>query len=257
MSEPTAPPADTPPPEQKKRGMFLNAHGKFRPSPKLRRAILEVLEWVQVGQKPQYRLVAERNDVKESTLKKCVSMYKKGQIEMSTAPAEVEDRKLQIATENQRSTENLIAYEAYLNDCFAALLKRAKKEFKDENFLAFDQLGIPKIVGELMKTRNLRNAVEKGNFEALTKLMELHEMRQDSIRKGQANGAAPTAPASATQINVTNNTVNIHPAPPTTASPAKSAAALTTTQRSMRDILKGSPSVIETTAVPVGGSAAP
>lgn len=248
MSEPTAPPAETPPPEKKKRGMFLNEHGKFRPGPNLRRAILEVLEWQQVGQKPQYRIVAERNNVKEGTLKKCVSMYRRGQIEMSTAPAEVEDRKLQIATENQRSTANLLAYESYLNDTFSALLKRAKKEFKQENFLAFDQLGIPKVVAELMKTRNLRNAVEKGNFAALEKLMELHEARQESLRKGQANGV-PSA-ASATQINVTNNTVNIHPTP-ATASPAKSAATLTSTQKNMRDILKSAgPAVIETTATP-------
>lgn len=250
MSEETPAPTTADPPAKKKpSGKFLNKDGKFHPGPALRRAIIEVFDWLQVGQKPQYRAVSEKHGVKEATLKKCVAMHKKGLIDMGDTPANVEERKLQIANENQRSTDLLVRYESYLNDTFEALLKRAKKEYKEENYLAFDQLGIPKVVAELVKTRNLRNAVEKGNFEALQKLMELHEARQEMIRRGAANGV-PSATAATVHFTQNNVTINQPVEPSKNASPSGLAAGLTGTQKNIREILAANRPPIETAATP-------
>lgn len=229
MSEPAdSPPAEPPqPPEEKpaKRN-FLDKNGKFRPGAKLRAAILEVVSRQRAGWKPEYKVVAGKHGVNANTLKKTVSLYKAGRVEMCAEPPGVEDKKITLATEAERSTQNILAYEHYLNDVFEALLKRAKKEFKEGNFLAFDQLGIPKVISELSKARSLRTLVEKGNFAALEQLMELHKARE---AQREAERLAP-------KINLTQNIVNVN-GPMPAATPAAATAALTSQQRSIADIL--------------------
>lgn len=244
MSDPAASPpaAETPAPKKKLR--FLNKDGKFRPGEKLRGAILEIAQRKRAGWKPEYAVVAARHGVKEGTLKKMVALHEKGELEMSSTPPDIEKKKLALATENERAEINLLKYERYLNDVFEDLLKKAEKERKEENYLAFDQLGIPKVLSEMLKTRSIRNAVQKGNFAALEQLMELHRIRQQQLE-------TPPAPG---QVNLTQNIVNINGAPATTHTPAARAELLTSDQQSIRGILSAAPGAKE---IPATATAMP
>lgn len=213
---------------------------KFRPSAKMRDAIMEALQRKRAGYGPEYKVLAAKHTVKAASLKRFVHLYEHGQIELGAPPGAAAKKAADINVENEKTFQLLLGYEQLLNAAGEELLKKAKKELKEGNLLAFDQLGLPKIIGELKRARELRNVVEKGNFAALQELMEMEEKRRNmGVHHTEVTGP----------VNVTQNNVHIHPngngqpADPVAAAkpvgPAGHAAHLTNEQDAIRGALAG------------------
>lgn len=238
--------------KKKPKVSFFGPDGKtkFRPSAKMREAILEAIQRKRAGYRPEYKVLAAKyGSIKPATLKRFVHLYEHGQIELSAAPDAVAKKAADINVENEKTFQLLLGYEQLLNAAGEELLKKAKKELKDGNTLAFDQLGLPKIIGELKRARELRTIVEKGNFAALQELMEMEEKRRSAgIHHTAVNGP----------VNVTQNNVHIHsngqpngtPDPVAAAKPvgpAGHALNMTNEQEAIRGALSG---LAAATAVP-------
>lgn len=162
--------------------MQMNFHGadgkkKFRPGPKMRAAIWEIVARKRAGWKAEYKITAEKHGVKWQSLETLCRRHAKGLIDLGDPLNCDQKKEIDLRAELQRSLTLLGSYEKHLNDTFEALLKKAQAELKDGNYLAFDQLQIPKVVGQLSLTTGLRAKKEKGVLEILGKLMELQRTR--------------------------------------------------------------------------------
>lgn len=216
---------------------------KFRPGPKMRDAILEALGRKRAGYPPEYKVLGAKHSVNPGSLKKLVYDYEHGKLELGTTPDLVEKKKGELAVSNEKSFRFLTGYEELLLSAGEELLKKAKKELKDGNYLAFDQLGIPKIVAELKNARSLRNVVEKGNFDSLRELLEL-QARREAAGGGKV------------ELTQNNTTVHVHAPSQDPAAAAKvvngaasvagGAAVRTNQQQLVAEVLRSVPGIRET-----------
>lgn len=235
------PKCETDKPKPKTHYFGKDGLGKFRPSAKMRDAILEAVQRKQAGYQPEYKHVASKHLVNPGSLKRFVGLYHKGKIEMGAPQNVVEKRRVDIAAESEKTFRLLGEYEQLLNYSAAELLKKARKEIKQGNLLAFDQLGLPKVISELRKAREFRGVVEKGNFAALHELMELEERRK-ALQAGPQ--IVMTGPVTMTQNNLTQgapgeSATNEKLITGNTNGPANVALTLTGEQDQIRAMLAG------------------
>lgn len=183
--EPAGNPADPQPggqeaPKRKYNAEWFGKDGskKFRPGPAMRLAIRESLERKAAGWPPAHKVVAARYGVKWTSLETLVRQYHKGRIDLSDPPNLAQKKEIDLRGELQRSLNITADYEKHLNDVAEALLEKAKKEFKDGNLTAYDQLQLPKVFSQLASTANLRNLKEKGVLQILQALQEAEARRK-------------------------------------------------------------------------------
>lgn len=181
------------PTETKRRVTFNGADGKqkFKPGLKMQAAMQEVLAKIGAGWKPEYREVAERHGVNKHSLETLISQYRKGLVELGD-PVKIEGKhEIEIRAELQRSLRLLAEYESGLNDAFEEMLKKAQQEFADGNLMAFETVGLPKIVRAIASTTCLRAKKEKGVLEILERLLDLQRAREAGSQKASAQNMQP------------------------------------------------------------------
>lgn len=196
MAEETKP--AEPKEEKKKQPRWFDTKEGFRPSAKMLQAIHEVLGRERLGFRPDYKNVADHHDVKPESLRRLMFEVKRGKLDISAPPDEIDKRETAMRAENEKSLLLLQRYERVLNNCFELKLKDAEKEIRQEKpdvgkIIALD---IAQIVRELNATRETRIKLEKGVLAILERLMEMQN------RRDQLHGVKPG--------NLTQNNVTVH-----------------------------------------------
>lgn len=156
-------PAETPPkpPVREKKPMGLK--------PNTERAVREVLERQRANLSPCYKEVARRNGISWKALKTAVSKVKGGEITLGL-PGDIEEMQIDAGVEMQRTLRILAELEHFCNDALEGCLKQARHYSARGKLLAYRDLGIPLIVGDLKQIASLRRIKEEGYMAILEKM---------------------------------------------------------------------------------------
>lgn len=193
---PTEPPAE-------KKGTNWDKGGGFRPGAKMRSAIWEIVGKKKLGLKPEYKLVALKWGVKETSLETLYRRYVNGKVILDDPKSGTEEKAADIKVENERGLALLTKYEALLNDSFERMLVQAQKEFAEGNDAAVLRLELPAFRREMENVRRHRIVLEKGSFNLLEALSAAARAHQNG------NGGPPHGGPIIEQ-----NNIHIHNGPP-------------------------------------------
>lgn len=144
---------------------------KIKLRPKMRDAVLEVLERRRMRLPASHRSVALRHGVAASSLKSTMSRYNAGEVDLGT-PETAEEMHIDKAVEMRRSLAILDRLESLLNDTLEGLVERAHKFSQKGKLLAYREMGIPWVLADMRAIAGLRNLKEQGFMAILEKAMK-------------------------------------------------------------------------------------
>lgn len=152
--------------KRKRPGNVWKKDKPFRPGEKMRGAIYEIIGRKRIGLKPGFREVAEKWDVKQTSLQTLFGRYEKGLVVLDerSPNGNLEER---LKAEGEKTLRLLSTYEQMMNNVFEQALKKAKAEIEAGNLNAPFDLNLQNLRKELEGCRKHRQAQEKGSFEYL------------------------------------------------------------------------------------------
>jgi hypothetical protein len=137
--------------------------------PNTERAVREVLDRQRANLSPAYKDVARRNGISHRALKTMVSKVKNGEAVLGL-PTDLEEMQIDAGVEMQRTLRLLGELEHFCNDALEGLLKQARHYTARGKVLAYRDLGIPEVIGDLKQIANLRRTKEEGYMAILEKV---------------------------------------------------------------------------------------
>lgn len=162
MSETEQPSPNFDPEPQKDRRWSLR--------PNTQAAVLEVLERRRQGLRPAYRMVAIRHGVTENALRTSVSRVTTGQVKL--APTTAEEIAVDKSIEMGRTLNSLDMLEQMLNSSLEGMIRRSRVYCDKGKPLAYRDMGVMLVVGDLAKINQLRQQKEQGYMAILQKLQK-------------------------------------------------------------------------------------
>lgn len=138
--------------------------------PQTQAAVMEVIERRRQGLRPAYKLVAIRHGVSEKSLRSAVSRVTTGQVKL--APTSAEEIAIDKSLEMGRTLNSLDMLEQLLNTSLEGMVRKARVYADKGKPLAYRDMGVMLVVGDLAKINALRQQKEQGYLAILQKLQK-------------------------------------------------------------------------------------